>query len=290
MRLSKSVLNVNVEYEKLRHRLSTFDYRPMSVSRRRFLERTVKVSSAIALSLLGSYALSKIPMTAAQTVNAPVTEIDVDTLRYPVTFDGKVEKDEWYNDSYPYESQVLLIENCCFITPRFEFRTKHDDKYTYQAFDSPTTKTSKAHLLLFFDTKSTRGVAPGADGVYNLALVSSSSGFTEVDTIPGTSIKYSGTSFYSVFKKGVDYDWRFYVGPSPLSPDNHLQFEIKVLTGTLTNNAKTNSEGNNQINFYAGLADDSGKSGDAHLAANSLPMIFKNLHSSNSFQKILQCY
>jgi hypothetical protein len=233
----------------------------MDQGRRKLLKHARDASLAGA----GLYLISKIPISYEQ-----VPEIDVGLLQVPVTLDGQVEKDEWYSDSIDYESSnnVVLVPDS--QPPKFHFRTKYSD-YVYESFDIPTQMYTNADLDLIFDTKSTGDTSYDADGVYNLILSPlNGGGFRETDrvTVSNGSITFPGTSFYKLFKKGVDYDWAAYFGPSQLSQYPHLQFEIKVRTDILLANAK-----DSQINYRATIAGAGARSG---LSTDSyIPMIFK---------------
>ena len=148
------------------------------------------------------------------------------------------------------------------------FRTKYDE-YTYEAIDVPTQGlNTKASLFLDFDTKSTGNGAIGTEGLYVLQLVPQSGGWYE------SPKNIDGLAFSHHFKRGQDYDWRGFVGPSPLDPSDHVQFEFKVRTSILTQNAKTNSDGNKQINYYVSVVN---ANGIAQLSSgNGIPMIFKD--------------
>jgi hypothetical protein len=228
----------------------------------------------------------------AQTVTAP-TEIDVGTLVVPFDFDhfsGITEK-EWYTDSIDYVSSPNLVGNPQ-NPPQFHFRSKYSD-FTYEVLDTSakplcsycsSLEASSVLFYFYFDTKSTGDLNHGADGVYNLGIRVAGSESVEIDgvNVSNGEIYFAGTPLSKQlggkYTKGKEYDYNFFWGPSPLSPDNHLQLEVKILTDILTNNAKANSKGDKQINYFAGFEDDNIQNGgDAFLSFNYLPMVFESV-------------
>jgi hypothetical protein len=228
----------------------------------------VKTAAKGAVGLVGLYALSKIPLSYEQT-SSQVTEIDVGKLQVPVTFDGQVQKDEWYSDSIDYQSigANILPGISHGSPPKFHFRTKYDE-YTYQSIDIPAKKDSNAYVNLYFDTKSTRSWGAGADGVYALVLNPESGTWFEADKLPDMTRPIPGNAFKDFFKRGEDYDWRGFLGSSPLDSSDHLQFEFKFRTDLLTKNAI-----DNRINYRAEVVT---AGGIERSSVDYIPMVFES--------------
>ncbi len=212
------------------------------------------------------FLFSKLPNVLGQS--PAITEIDVGQLRVPVTFDGQVQKDEWYSDSKDYQSIPSMVWNQQ-IQPIFHFRTKRDAKFTYQAVDIPNSKFGDLPLIgLEFDTKNVGSFEGGADGVYNLTLSPSLSSWIEESTDLTGKVQLPGTPFFKLFTKGQDYDWVSFLGPSPINASDHLQFEFKYKNEILLKNAIED-----KIGFAAGIG---GFDGTSFLNGSAyLPMIFK---------------
>jgi len=111
------------------------------------------------------FLLSKVTNVFGQT--QVIYEIDVGKLQVPVTLDGQIDKNEWDNDTIPYSPTWTVGKLANFV-----FRTKYDSIYTYMALYAPNF-TGPRYTELYFDTKMTGSLLPGADGVYTLALVPS---------------------------------------------------------------------------------------------------------------------
>jgi len=206
-------------------------------SRRRYLKRLVAAGSAA----LAVYTTSRVPRIYAQSDG-----IDVGLLSVPVTFDGHISEGEYNYDTKDNEFHYFPV-----IDPESwaegHLYVKYSD-FVYFGIDIPVADVKRGYTLeLWFDTNNTR-VPEGskAEGVYNLALDSSSSkGPTELND------HFTGTPLKELFTKGKDYDWKYFFGPSPLSQNNHPQFEIKISTKILTKYS-------NEIGFDASFATSKG--------------------------------
>jgi hypothetical protein len=195
----------------------------------------------------------------AQTITNP-SEIDSGLLKYPVTLDGVVNKDEWDNDSIDYRPGWVSGQLAVF-----DFRTKHDSAFNWMSLvDSQLTSPSFVELR--FDTQMTRKLTTGTPGLYNLALKPTTNGWYEAPTIDAAGYVVGtplSKEFGGPYTRKVDYDWAGTFGSSGMQ----LEFKFK---NELWTNAK-----DNKINFNAGIITNSGEDAAGFSDAGYVPMVLK---------------
>lgn len=160
---------------------------------------------------------SPLPGVSAQ----PSLEYDVGMLAIPVTKDGKIDDHE-YDDCLKSSFEVLAPN--AGATSKVSVYSKYDSDTTYFGFDFVDSATSGASFAATFDLKESNLTSQGTPDVYNLWI-----DITPPGSIPSYEVESKvGTAFASAFKKGADYDWQVYFGPSANSPYSHNQLEIQV--------------------------------------------------------------
>jgi len=198
----------------------------------------------------------------SQTYQAPRIEIGLSAA--PVTVDGMVTAAE-YIDSEDTNPYTYLLRPP--TKPPFEgyLRGKYEPDLesglTYFGIDIPASVSHPggSGFFMVFDTKNSGSQAPYVDGLYSLLLQFQSSSLTdqpkEIDSVTVNPI---GTPFRQKFSKGVDYDWKYYFGSSPIDDNPHSQFEVAVRNRILRPNSKETGVPSSDIGFASGYSDAKG--------------------------------
>ena len=175
-----------------------------------------------------------LPVVFAQT---PVYDVQVPRASSPVTLDGEIKRSE-YEDAAnrsltcynPAVAEGLMSGNVtCSTLSRLYI--KYDSQWTYFGFDNPEgirvyNTFYNVGALLNFDIDDIHA----KDNRYRLSLMFEN----QMDIQPHEkSDPYCCTSMYQVYMRGKDYNWRFHFGPSSLSSNPHVQFEIQFSTKLL---------------------------------------------------------
>jgi len=200
-------------------------YKNVDTGRRRFVGKAANAVAKAAVAGGGLYLLSQVPQVLAN-----LSEIDVGLLSTPVKFDGQVGADE-YSDCNPYQYSVLIP--CAGNPVGGKFYTKYDDPWQHFGMTSPSdtqeiTGKYVRYFSLWFNTQNQPTDASGTPGILTFDLrFDDPHNPHEIDVSEGTG--YGFTSFLNGFKRGEDYDWKYFFGPC-------TQLEFKVKKSILTKN------------------------------------------------------
>jgi hypothetical protein len=190
-------------------------------------------------------AANMIPSVYGQTqTSGRIIQVGIE--QYPVDFESPISKDEYDKDTIDNVYSPLIGRKTIG-----HLYVKRDSEFTKFIADFPTSVSNPNGygFGLFFDTKNSNKFALGSEGVYTLRIRSTSSS-------PPTEIPdpVSGIPFSRDYHKGVDYDWRYFFAPSPLSSKPHVQVKAEFKTDIILRSDNASRE----IIFYSGENDANG--------------------------------
>jgi|GEM_PF-6851826 len=194
--------------------------------------------------------------SAQNAFSLPKRVIVVTQAEVAVTRDGQVSAGEYDQDSADNKYDIFAQRSP--FTPEAHLYVKNDGNWTYFAIDSPTDrgKSTKRELILDFDTKNL--VRSHSPGMYCLELCFDSSPEKPKECRP---ISFHPPTLDKTYRRGSDYDWQYFFGPSPLGADPHAQFEIQIRTSILTNSSQS-------IGFHSFYYDGYQPKGNAFVFSN----------------------
>ena len=182
--------------------------------------------------ILVAYVGCQIPKVKTQPIGNWDNGIEVGLSTVPVSFDGNIDEGEYSNDCFQYRYGSMFGAGVGLLYAKHGVDATDGIDWTYLGIDIITDieQTSKRRLTVSFNTENREQAIGAVKGFYNLELAFvNPTKPTEVDSSLGV-----GTALFRVFKKGIDYDWQYYFGPSAIKAEDHTQFEVKVHTGILT--------------------------------------------------------